>query len=73
MNPLTVVLLPFLAYGLAAHVFRQGRKTEGKSPRFLLPAIWIRFLGMVIVLFGIVRNFPWHPFHLLAPGGMLGF
>jgi hypothetical protein len=72
MNPLTVMLLPFLVYGLAAHVLNQVRGTERRSPEVLLPAVWIRVLGVVIVLFGIVRNLPWHPFHLLAPGAMLG-
>jgi hypothetical protein len=71
MNPLTVVLLPFLSYGLASEVLQlvMGRR---------LPAIWlrantIRALCVVIVVFGIVRNIPLHPWNLLAPGAMLHF
>ncbi len=69
LNPLTVVLLPFLAYGTASYVLFQIR---GKYlPRLFLPAVWIRALCVVIILFGIARNIPFHPFELLAPGGML--
>jgi hypothetical protein len=91
MNPLTVVLLPFLAYGLAAHVLNQlsgaeppgaGSRTTGlcatdfralRLPELFLPAMWIRALGAAIILYGIVRNIPLHPFNLLAPGAMLRF
>jgi Protein of unknown function (DUF2752) len=68
MNPLTITLLPFLAYGFASlAVFElRGRPLPGT-----LPAAWIRTLCAVIVLFGIVRNLPLWPFHLLAPGSML--
>jgi hypothetical protein len=38
-----------------------------------VPGAWISALCAVIVLFGIVRNLPFHPFDLLAPGGMLKF
>ena len=31
----------------------------------------IRALGVAIVLFGILRNLPVHPFNLLAPGVLL--
>ena len=69
MNPLTVVLLPFLTYGLASHVLRAIR---GQGlPRLFLPAPWIRALCVVILLFGIARNLPMHPLDLLAPGAML--
>jgi hypothetical protein len=69
MNPLTVMFSPFLTYGLVSHALMELR---GRGlPQVFLPAIWIRALGVVIVLFGIVRNFPIHPFNLLAPGAML--
>lgn len=71
MNPLTVVLLPFLIYGLASQVLRAFRK-QG-LPNIFVPAIWIRTLALVIVVFGIVRNIPVHPFDWLAPGAMLRF
>ena len=69
LNPLTVVLLPFVAYGLASEALIQLR---GRAlPQVFLPAIWIRALCAVVILFGIVRNLPFHPFNLLAPGAML--
>jgi hypothetical protein len=91
MNPLTVVLLPFLAYGLAAHALNDLRARRSPAtqlhatglraadsrsirlPEIFLPAMWIRALGAAIILFGIVRNLPMHPFNLLAPGAMLRF
>jgi hypothetical protein len=69
MNPLTVVLLPFLAYGLASEALNEIG--DRRLPRLFLPAVWIRVLCAVIVLFGMARNIPMHPFHLLAPGAML--
>jgi hypothetical protein len=69
MNPLTVVLLPFLAYGLAsAALFETHAK---QLPQPFLRASWIRVLCAAIILFGIARNLPVHPFDLLAPGAML--
>ena len=69
LNPLTVVLLPFVAYGTASYALFEIRGRY--LPRLFLPAIWIRALCAVIILFGIARNIPIHPFDLLAPGGML--
>jgi hypothetical protein len=69
LNPLTVLLLPFLLYGAASYALFELRGRY--LPRVFLPAVWIRALCAVIVLFGIVRNIPLHPFELLAPGGML--
>jgi hypothetical protein len=69
LNPLTVLLLPFLAYGAASYtLFELGGR---RLPRLFLPAVWIRALCAVIILFGIARNLPFHPFELLAPGGVL--
>jgi len=69
MNPLTVVLMPFLAYGLASHVLFEIRRRGLPQP--FLPAEWVRALCAAILLFGIVRNLPFYPFTLLAPGAML--
>jgi hypothetical protein len=74
MNPLTVILLPFLTYGLGAFALDEVRGLDMRVPRLpqvFLPAAWIRALGVAIILFGIVRNLPLHPFNLLAPGAML--
>ena len=69
MNPLTVVLLPFVTYGLVSHALFEIRGHGLPQPS--LPAVWIRALGAAILLFGIVRNLPFHPFILLVPGVML--
>jgi uncharacterized protein DUF2752 len=70
LNPLTVVLLPFLTYGLASFALFEIR---GRGlPQPFLRAGWIRALGAAIILFGIVRNLPLHPFELLVPGAKLG-
>jgi len=71
MNPLAVVLLPFIGYGLASHALIAIR---GRGlPQPFLPAIWIRALCAAIILFGVARNLPVHPFDLLVPGAMLRF
>lgn len=71
MNPLTCILLPFLTYGLASEALSRVR---GRGlPQVFLPAASIRVLCGVIIVFGIVRNLPIHPFDLLAPGAMLRF
>jgi hypothetical protein len=69
MNALTVILLPFVGYGLLSEIYRhlRGRPIVGTR----LPANWIWALFAVIVLFGIARNLPFHPFDLLAPGALL--
>jgi len=69
MNPLTMMLLPFIGYGLTSQALSvlRGRGLPG----VFLSANMIRFLCAVIVLFGILRNLPVHPFNLLAPGAML--
>lgn len=68
MNPLTVMLLPFLSYGLMSEAVRQVRGTGLPAPT--LSAGQIRVLFVVIVIFGVVRNLPIRPFALLAPGAM---
>ena len=70
MNPLAVLTLPFLAYGMASYA---AFVVRGRYfPRIILPALGIRALGLALVAFGIARNLPMHPFTLLAPGGLLG-
>jgi hypothetical protein len=69
LNPLTVVLLPFLAYGLASYALNEILGQH--LPKPFLPAVWIRALCAVIILFGIARNIPLHPFDWLAPAGSL--
>ena len=68
-NPFAVLTFPFLAYGGATRVvfLLRGRYL----PRVFLSGWLIWTLGFAVVLFGILRNLPMHPFHLLAPGAML--
>ena len=69
MNPLTVLLLPFLAYGLSSEALRLLR---GKGfPKIFIPSEWIQVLCAVIILFGIARNLSLYPFNMLAPGALL--
>jgi len=71
MNPLMILCLPFVAYGLASHALLALR---GRGlPQFFLPAKWIHALGVLIVVYGIMRNLPVYPLNLLAPGAMLPF
>jgi hypothetical protein len=69
MNPLTVILMPFLIYGLLSSMLHEIR---GRGlPQPFIPAMWIRALCVMIILFGIARNLPLHPFSWLAPGALL--
>jgi len=69
MNPLTVLLLPFVGSALAAEAIVQIRGR--RLTRWILPAFWIQVLCGIIVVFGVVRNLPLYPFNLLAPGATL--
>ncbi|HEY4762468.1 MAG TPA: DUF2752 domain-containing protein [Candidatus Sulfotelmatobacter sp.] len=69
LNPLTMILLPFLTYGLASSALFEIRGQGLPQP--FLRAFWIRALGAAIILFGIARNLPLYPFDLLAPGTWL--
>jgi Protein of unknown function (DUF2752) len=71
MNPLTIALLPFIVYGLLSELLVGLRGRGLPQPRLSSSAIYA--LGCVVVLFGVIRNLPMHPFSLLAPGAMLGF
>lgn len=69
LNPMTMVLLPFIGYGMTSQalIALRGRGLPG----IFLSANMIRALCGVIVLFGILRNLSVHPFNLLVPGAML--
>lgn len=69
LNPLTIILLPFLTYGLASSALFEIRGQGLPQP--FLRAFWIRALCAAIILFGIARNLPLYPFDLLAPGTRL--
>jgi hypothetical protein len=68
MNPLSMTLLPFIGYGLASELLKHFR---GQGlPGIRLSAVSIRALCVIIVLFGVARNLPLHPFNWLAPGAL---
>ena len=69
MNSLTMVLLPFLIYGLISEALSW---TKGRGlPKPTFSPRQIHGLFAVIILFGVLRNLPLRPFALLAPGAML--
>jgi hypothetical protein len=65
LNPLAVVLLPPLSYGMLS----LGLQFVGlkRLPSKFIPAFWIWTLLAVILLYWILRNIPCYPFTLLAP------
>ena len=65
LNPLTIVLLPFLAYPFLSNVVMTVR---GRFlPRVSLPPMTGWVLLWTVVAFWIARNIPLYPFTLLAP------
>jgi hypothetical protein len=65
LNPLAMVLLPPLAYGMLS----LGLQFVGLRPlpSKFIPAFWIWMLLVVILLYWVLRNVPYYPFTLLAP------
>jgi hypothetical protein len=65
LNPLMVLMLPFLGYAFTSRIFLLIR---GKAlPRIFIPAFWLWFLFAVIIAYWILRNIPFFPFNYLAP------
>jgi hypothetical protein len=69
MNPLMIVMLPFVTYGLVSATLLEVRGNG--LLEVMLPAKWIRAFCVVVVLYAVARNLPLYPFDLLAPGAML--
>jgi hypothetical protein len=65
LNPLMVLLLPFVAYFLASHAMLA---VTGRPLRkfFVRPALIWTLLGVILV-YWLLRNLPGYPFTLLAP------
>ena len=65
LNPLMMLLLPFVAYFLASHAMLA---VTGRPLRkfFVRPALIWALLGVVLV-YWVLRNIPAYPFTLLAP------
>ncbi len=65
MNPLMVLLLPFIGYE-SIRYFLDGILGV-YLPKFFIPAFYIWGLLWIVVLFWILRNIPFYLFVLLAP------
>ena len=65
LNPLMMLLLPFIGYFLASHAMLA---VTGQPLRtfFVRPALIWALLGVVLV-YWLLRNIPAYPFTLLAP------
>ena len=71
MNPLMIVMLPFIIYGLVSAALLELR---GRSlPEVKVHANCIRAFCALVILYAIARNLPFYPFDLLAPGALLHF
>ena len=65
LNPLMVLMLPFLGYAFTSRIFLLIR---GKAlPRIFIPAFWLWLLFAGIIGYWILRNIPFFPFNCLAP------
>ncbi|MGB9180269.1 MAG: DUF2752 domain-containing protein [Pyrinomonadaceae bacterium] len=64
-NPLMVLSLPFIGYGLISRALFGF--TGRALPKFFIPPLWIKLLFVVVMAFWILRNIPSYPFTLLAP------
>ncbi len=65
LNPLLVVILPFVAYSFIS----RASSALGRRPLpvpFIRP-VWIWLLFWIIMAFWVLRNLPYYPFSLLAP------
>jgi hypothetical protein len=65
LNPLGVLLFPFLGYGLLCTIVR--RANGRRLPTVFIPAVWIWVLLGVILAFWVLRNVPFYPFSWIAP------
>jgi len=72
-NPLMVLSLPFVAYGMASYVLRWAGLPALPGGRIWARLVaraggwWGWALVALIVAFGVLRNVPAWPFRLLAP------
>ncbi len=66
MNPLVVLLGVAAAVLLGIAILREWRGQGAALPR--IPGWFAWGLVSCVLLFGLLRNLPWWPFSLLAPG-----
>src|SRR5437867_11781718 len=60
LNPLTMMTLPFLIYGLAG--FTKSAITGQSQRRVFIPTFYLWTWIVAIIFFWIFRNTPWYPF-----------
>lgn len=65
LNVLMMAALPFLLYAAVSYLSYAFRGRRLPTVHLSGRTIWA--LGIVIVLFGVLRNLPQYPFTLLAP------
>ena len=68
MNPLAVVAIPVLMLRRQIRSPRLVNMRGKPAMRFLSGATSWLAIAAAVVHFGVVRNLPWYPFDLLAPG-----
>lgn len=64
-NALAWVVLPIVGIALVRSLWTWYRNTPAKPHRS--SPIWPWVIGALMLLYGVLRNLPWHPFTLLAP------
>ncbi|MGH8818893.1 MAG: DUF2752 domain-containing protein [Achromobacter pestifer] len=64
MNPLLVISLPFLVLMLLNTAGLRMRALDPLMRVLANPTVWL----VVLVGYAVLRNLPWYPFRLLAPG-----
>lgn len=64
-NPLMMVTLPFLIYGLVSYVL-VGLGRRG-FPRLFATPFWTYAVYSIIAVYWVARNIPVYPFNVLAP------
>jgi len=60
LNPLTMMTLPFLIYGLAG--FTKSAISGQPQRRVFIPTFYLWTWIVAIIFFWIFRNTPWYPF-----------
>lgn len=65
MNPLLVISLPFLLLMLLNGAGIRPRALDPLMRVLAHPVFWL----VVLICYAVLRNLPWAPFAMLAPGG----
>lgn len=67
-NPLMLLSLPIVIYGLGINIYNWIMRTGHRFMLFYNKTFIFGYFGLAII-FWIVRNLPYYPFNLLAPSG----